>query len=44
MSTDDLAAARDGFLAAWNTYQAARQAMIPNFAQVHAAERYRTAA
>ena len=27
----------------WDAYQAARQAMIPGFAQVHAAERYRTA-
>ena len=28
----------------WDTLQAARQVMIPGFAQVHAAERYRTAA
>jgi uncharacterized protein len=28
----------------WKAYDAARQAMIPNFAQVHAAERYREAA
>ena len=27
----------------WDAYQAARQAMLPGFAQVHAAERYRTA-
>ncbi|CAN7662851.1 SDR family NAD(P)-dependent oxidoreductase [Neorhizobium sp. LjRoot104] len=27
----------------WNAYQAARQAMLPNVAQAHAAERYRTA-
>lgn len=26
----------------WDAYQAARQAMLPGFAQVHAAERYRT--
>jgi len=29
--------------AQWDAYQAARQAMIPGFAQVHAAERYRSA-
>jgi short-subunit dehydrogenase len=28
----------------WKAYDAARQAMIPSFAQVHAAERYREAA
>jgi short-subunit dehydrogenase len=28
----------------WDAYQAARQAMLPGFAQAHAAERYRTAA
>ena len=28
----------------WKAFDAARQAMIPNFAQVHAAERYREAA
>ena len=28
----------------WDAYQAARQAMLPGFAQVHAAARYRTAA
>ena len=28
----------------WNTYQVARQAMLPNTSQVHAAARYRTAA
>lgn len=28
----------------WDALQAARQAMLPNFAQVHAAERYRAAA
>jgi short-subunit dehydrogenase len=27
----------------WDAFQAARQAMLPGFAQVHAAERYRTA-
>jgi short-subunit dehydrogenase len=30
--------------AQWDAYQAARQAMLPGFAQVHAAERYRSAA
>jgi short-subunit dehydrogenase len=29
--------------AQWDAYQAARQTMLPGFAQVHAAERYRTA-
>lgn len=29
--------------AEWDAYQAARQAMLPNFAQVHAAARYRKA-
>ncbi|MBP1859715.1 SDR family NAD(P)-dependent oxidoreductase [Rhizobium herbae] len=29
--------------AQWDAYQTARQAMIPGFAQVHAAERYRSA-
>jgi short-subunit dehydrogenase len=28
----------------WNTFDATRQAMIPNFSQVHAASRYRAAA
>ena len=28
----------------WNDFDAARKVMIPNFSQVHAAERYRTAA
>jgi short-subunit dehydrogenase len=28
----------------WNEFEAARKAMVPNFAQVHAAERYRKAA
>ncbi|OOO22248.1 SDR family oxidoreductase [Agrobacterium salinitolerans] len=28
--------------AQWDAFQAARQAMLPNFAQTHAAERYRT--
>ncbi len=28
----------------WSAFEAARQAMFPNFMQVHAAERYRTAA
>jgi short-subunit dehydrogenase len=28
----------------WDAYQAARQAMLPGFAQAHAAARYRTAA
>jgi short-subunit dehydrogenase len=28
----------------WNTFDAARQAMIPNFSQAHAAARYRAAA
>ncbi|NEU11385.1 SDR family oxidoreductase [Methylobacterium sp. BTF04] len=28
----------------WNTYETARAAMVPNFGQVHPAERYRTAA
>jgi short-subunit dehydrogenase len=30
--------------AQWDAYQAARQVMLPGFAQVHAAERYRSAA
>jgi short-subunit dehydrogenase len=30
--------------AQWDAFDAARQAMIPNFAQVHAAARYRAAA
>jgi hypothetical protein len=29
--------------AQWSAFEAARQAMLPNFRQVHAAERYRTA-
>ena len=28
----------------WDAYQSARRAMLPGFAQVHAAERYRTGA
>jgi short-subunit dehydrogenase len=28
----------------WAAFDAARQAMLPNFLQAHAAERYRTAA
>jgi hypothetical protein len=28
----------------WEAHQASRQAMIPGFAQVHVAERYRSAA
>jgi len=28
----------------WNDFEAARKVMIPNFNQVHAAERYRKAA
>jgi hypothetical protein len=28
----------------WTTYETARKVMIPNFSQVHAAERYRQAA
>lgn len=31
-------------LAQWNALEAARQAMLPNFMQAHAAERYRSAA
>jgi short-subunit dehydrogenase len=30
--------------AQWNAFEAARQAMLPNFAQAHPAERYRSAA